>query len=269
MIGERLATTLILNTLFALVAIAVGRHLLQRRPQEPHARRALTMFSVWWLGFGADTLINALTWLAGGLGIASEPVTAVLTYAALVSIVLMTWGLTYYLVYLISGRADLFTPIATFYAFSLGGMLALIVYLRPTGVAMGAWAGSITYATKPPAIAELLVAIYFLLPPILGSVAYAVVGLRARVDPARRYRILAVATGILVWFLASLLFTATPGAGNEDARAIAGRVIGAACMMLIVSAYVQPGSFRRWLARGRADRAASRAALAERARELI
>ena len=274
MLTERLLVTLAVNALLGAASIGVGLHL-WRRPAVGGARRALVMFSLWWIGLGADTLLNALTWLAGGLGVAGEPLTAALTYLALASIVLMTWGLTYYLVYLITGREGLFAPIAAFYGVSAALAVALIAYLRPVGVTMTAWSGEIAYANEPPPIAALLFAMYFLLPPLLGAITYGLVGLRVK-ERAGRYRILAVAVGIFVWFTSALVFTGTGPAG--DAKALSGKVLAATCMALIVSAYVQPAWLARWLEGGQgpvggldasALRARRRAALNERVRDLL
>jgi hypothetical protein len=240
----RLMATLGLNAVFALAAFWVGHRLL-RRDASGDGGRALRLFALWWLGFGADTLINALTWLAGGVGAATPLVTSVLTYLALASIVLMTWGLTYYLVYLVTGRSGAFWPIAAFYAVSLVLMTALIAYLEPVGVTMHAWAGEIAYARKPPAIAEFLVALYFLLPPLAGALTYGTVALRVQ-GRAERYRILAVAAGIFVWFTSALFLTGS-GAGGTDPGNLAGKAIGVVCMGLIVSVYATPAWLARWL----------------------
>ena len=276
MLATRLLVTVLFGAVFAAIAFWVAVRLL-RRPAEGDAGRAVRMFALWWAAFGADTLLNALTWTAGGLGLASEAVTAVLTYLALTSIVLMTWGLTYYLVYLVTGRAGAFWPIAAFYAVSLVLFVALLVYLRPIGVTMLPWAGEVAYANKPPAIAELLVALYFLLPPLGGAITYGVVGLRVR-GRAQRYRILAVSLGILVWFTSALLFTGS-GAGKADAGNVMGKVLSLACMLLILSAYVTPAWLDRWLEGGQAPalqapsrderRARRRAELTRRVRDLV
>lgn len=243
MITARLAATLLLNVAFAVAALLVARQLV-KRPGEGESRRARNMFALWWAGFAIDDLLNAATWLAGGLGLATPLVTSVLTYAAIVAIVAMSWGLTYYLLYLLTGKAKLFAPLAAFYAVSLVGLVALIAFLEPTGVRMGPWAGAITYVREPPAIAALWVAMYFLLPPLGGAIAYGLVAIKVR-DRARRYRILAVSLGIFVWFSSALVLT---GAGSTaDAPAIAGRVIGVVCMLAILSAYFTPAWLARWL----------------------
>lgn len=273
MLTARLAITVVLHVVAALVAFWIGRRILLRRA-EGETGRALRLFALWWLGFGADTLLNGLTWLAGGLGVANEPVTALLTYLALASIVLMVWGLTYYLVYLVTGRAGAFWPIAVFYGVSFLLALALIVSLRPVGVKMNAWAGEVAYANPPPPVAGLLVALYFLLPPLGGALTYGTVAFRVQ-GRADRYRILAVAIGIFVWFTSSLVFTGA-GPSGSDARALAGAALSFACLLLIVSAYATPAWLARWLGEPAAgtdldppDRRALRAQERERRREAL
>lgn len=247
MLTARLLVTTAVNLVAIAVAIHVAVRLLQR-PTEGAARRATRMFALWWGAFALDTALNTLTWLAGGLGLANEAVTDLLSYPALTAIVLMIWGLAYYLAYLFTGKESLFRPIAAFYALCWIGFAALVIYLRPIGVHMGPYAGSIAYAREPPAAAELWVAIFFLLPPLVGAILYG--GLAARVkDPAHRYRILAVSIGIFVWFTSSLIFT---GVGpHGDALALAGKALGLACLALFVSAYTPP----QWLAQRLAGRA--------------
>lgn len=240
MITARLIVTSAVNLVAIVVAGLVALHLL-RRPTKGPSRLATRMFALWWGAFAADTLLNTLTWLAGGAGLASEAVTDLLSYPALTCIVLMIWGLVYYLAYLFTGRERLFGPITAFYALSWVAFLALVLYLRPVGVHMGPYAGAIAYAREPPAAAELWVAIFFLLPPIVGAVFYGTAAFRIR-DAAHRYRILAVSIGIFVWFTSSLVFT---GVGpHGDALALVGKALGLACLGLFLSAYVQPG----WLA---------------------
>lgn len=242
MITTRLLVTTGVNLLAVIVATFVARELL-RRPTQGASRRATRMFALWWGAFAADTLLNTLTWLAGGAGIASEAVVALLSYPALTCIVLMIWGLMYYLTYLFTGRESLFTPIAVFYALSWVAFVALVIYLHPIGVRMGPYSGEIAYSIQPPAAASLWVAIFFLLPPILGAILYGTLVFRVK-ERAHRYRILAVSVGIFVWFTSSLVFTGT-GAGG-DALAITGKVLGLACLGLFLSAYVRP----RWLRGG-------------------
>ncbi|MEA3200628.1 MAG: hypothetical protein QOE90_2056 [Thermoplasmata archaeon] len=236
MIATRLLVTAGVNAIAIVVASVVAMRLVAR-PTHGASRRATLMFALWWAGFAADTLLNTLTWLAGGAGVASELVTDLLSYPALTCIVLMIWGLVYYLVYLFTGRDDLFVPIAAFYALSWLAFLVLVVSLRPVGVHMGPYQGAIAYAREPPAAAELWVAIFFLLPPIVGALLYGSLAPRIR-DRAHRYRVIAVSIGIFVWFTASLVLT---GVGaNGDALAIFGKALGLACLGLILSAYVQP-----------------------------
>ena len=281
MITTRLLLTASVNLLAIIVAIFVARHLL-RRPAVGAARRATRMFALWWGAFAADTALNTLTWLAGGAGLANETVTALLSYPALTCIVLMIWGLVYYLAYLFTGRESLFWPIAIFYALSWIAFLALVIFLRPIGVHMGPYAGEIAYLRDPPAAAALWVAIFFLLPPIVGALLYGTLAFRIK-HRAHRYRILAVSIGIFVWFTSALVFT---GMGStSDALAITGKALHLACLGLFLSAYMQPTWLRMKLGRGAheldpaarpahdpallASRARRRAALHARARELL
>lgn len=240
MITPRLLVTAAVNLIAIVVALVVARRLLRRR-NEGAARQATRMFALWWAAFAADTLLNTLTWLAAGAGIANELVVDLLSYPALTCIVLMIWGLMTYLAYLFTGRAGVFRPLAIFYAISWIAFVALVVYLRPVGVKLGPYAGDIAYATPPPAAATLWVALFFLLPPIVGAILYGTLAFRVK-DRAHRYRIVAVSVGIFVWFVSSLLLT---GIGpNGDFFALAGKALGLVCLGLFLSAYEPPSWLR-------------------------
>jgi len=265
----RLVSTLVVNAFASFIAIIIARRLLTRSG-EAETTRALRMFALWWAAFAVDGLLNAATWLAGGLGVANEVVIDVLTYPALVSIVLMSWGLTYYLLFLFTGRASLFRPLAIFYAVSFVAAFALIVSLHPIGVKMGPWAGEITYAHEPPPVAALLFALYFLGPPLIGALAYGSLLLRVK-GRASRYRIGAVALGIFVWFVTALAVTGKP----DDGAAITIKLVGVVCMLLILSAYFTPAWLQAWLDEGHPserrlhERSLKREALVARVRELV
>lgn len=241
MITTRLWITAGVNLVAIVVTSYVAVHLLRRRVEGP-SRLATRMFALWWGAFALDTLLNTLTWLAAGAGVANEVVTDILSYPALTCIVLMVWGLVYYLAYLFTGRQRLFRPLAAFYALSWVAFLALVLYLRPIGVTLGPYSGAVAYARQPPAAAEAWVALFFLLPPLLAAIAYGFFAFRVK-DASHRYRILAVSIGIFVWFTSALVLNgARP---TSDVPILVGKALGLACLALILSAYVQPA----WLAR--------------------
>lgn len=88
---ERIAATVVINAGLGALAIGVGARL-WRRPRHGDAGRALALFALWWMALGADAIVNATTWLVGALDADSAGLTAALTYAAVVCVVLMTWG---------------------------------------------------------------------------------------------------------------------------------------------------------------------------------
>lgn len=282
----RLLFTLALSLVVAALVGWIGARLLRRVP-EGTAGRAWRRFAVWWLALAADTLVNGVTWALGALGLASPLVTAVLTYAALVCVALMLWGLTSYVLYLFTGREGALRAASVLYAVAFLGGLAFIVSLGPDSVRQTPWGGEIAYRNPPSPAGALLFALAFLLPPFACALGYASLAFRLK-DPTRRWRAGFVAGSILLWFGSSL---ALGGVKGDLAHAV-GVLVGVAGIFGLVAAYSPPGWVRRAVrVQGfeesrlapvphRADgavareewastREARRAALAERTRELV
>jgi hypothetical protein len=238
----RLAIAHLFSALAAGVCLAIGLRVLARRGEGVRGR-AVTRYAIWWLALGANTLADTATWILGENGLAPPPVAALMTYLQLVCVTVMLWGLLSYLLYLFTGRAGALNVATLVYAAAFVGGLALIVSLRPTGVDIGPWGGSIAYATQPSPAAALLFALAFLLPPLVGAIAYALLLFRVRERDAR-YRIALVSSSIFVWFALSL---ALNGGGTSDARAVVGMVVPIAAIYATWIAYSPPAWIQRRL----------------------
>ncbi len=287
MLTARLTVGTILNLASAGLCLAVGARLARRDVQGP-ARRAAMAFSVWWMALGVDATINSVTWLAGALGLATETLTAVLTYAALAAVTVMLWGLVEYLVYLFTGRAGAFFPVAAAYVVAFLAGAAFIATLHPIGVTPRPYGGEIAYANQPSPGEALAFAVFFLLPPILGALAYGTLFFSAK-GRTRRFRIGVVSLGIFVWFSSSIALSGTTV--ESDALALSSFAISIFCMLAILAAYAPPAWMQRWLRvtaiasephpmpealaadaarrEGAAARARRRARLDERVRDLV
>lgn len=267
----------------SLVCVAIGVALLRRPRVEGDAQRAATAFAVWWVALGVDNLLNTATFLLGALGMAAPWLVATLTFLAVGAICVMLWGLVTYLLYLYTGLRGVFRGVTMFYAGCYVLMTALIARLGPNGVTVGEWTGAVAYANEPPPVAGLLVAVFFLLPPILGALAYLGLAFRVR-DAYRRFRVILVGGSLFVWLTTSIVLSAP---GDSLTGQIVGRTVAATAIAGLVLAYFTPRALRRRLGadepdlhpvpRGRpdvdlVDRAEDerrRAALAARARELV
>lgn len=279
MITTRLALTVALNLFAVIVSLLVARHLL-RRPLAGDPRTATRAFALWWIGFAGNTGANTLSWLAAAYGMATPAVIAPLTYVSGTAIAVMIGGLLYYLAYVFTGRTRWLRAVVGFYSASWIALVALVAYLQPIGIRLTQHAGEVTYAIQPPPAAALWLGVFFLLPPLVGAIAYGTLALRVK-DAAHRYRILAVSIGIFAWFATSLILTGA-GAKGDVASSIA-KTVGMSCLLLILSAYVQPAWLSAWLpqdlarldpaarvpATGPQARARRREALMQRVRELV
>ncbi|MHB8604358.1 MAG: hypothetical protein ACYDCK_03800 [Thermoplasmatota archaeon] len=244
MLTARQAFTVGFNLLAAVLVYLIGRHLAHRRVEGP-AHLASRLFVVFWYALAADTVVNMATMLAGVYGLATPVVTTVLAFFAVVAVVVTLWGLVYYLVYLFTGRDRVFWPITTFYAVSLIGGAAFIGGLGPSGVALSRWGFAITYTNEPTPLTALLFAVFFLLPPILGALAYATLAFRLR-EPTQRYRVVFVSSGIFIWFASSLAFSGA-GVGETDGWRVVGFAIPLLAIGAIWAAYSPPAWVQRRL----------------------
>lgn len=273
--------TLGVNLAAACVCLLIGLRL-ARHPAEGVARRASTLFSVWWIALAVDMVLNAAPVLLALVGFTPPALIIAIAYMAVAAICVMFWGLVYYLVYLFTGREGAFVPVTAFYATTYALATAFIFSLGPTGADGG---GGIAYANQPSAFAALLWALSLLIPPIVGSLAYGTLVFRVK-HPFRRYRIALVSASMFTWFATAIVVNAP---GGSDAMRATGIVIGILSLTGLVLAYFPPAALRRRLDTDRdptlmhavpgsvpdaallplVDKVAARAALAARARELI
>ncbi|MHB8584975.1 MAG: hypothetical protein ACYDDF_03965 [Thermoplasmatota archaeon] len=236
------ASALAFSLIQTAIAVAIGQ-MFWRRPLTGADVRASRSFAVFWLGAAAAAILNDASVAAGANG-GGAMIIAPLTYANLLADVLYIGGLVYYLLYIYTGRASLFPYVVAFYAAALAGALALIASLGPTGMHMNRWGGSVAYQNEPSAITALLFAVFFLLPPIVGSILYGTLYFRVH-GRTQRWRVGLVSTSLFIWVLSALLVTAFDSSSANDAAAIAIRCISVAAMATIYAAYAPPAWVQR------------------------
>lgn len=239
--------TLVLSTLSFVATAAVYAHVGGRIrasfPATGEAKRARGAFSMWWYAIALTTLSKAIATLAGALGyrdvgfhVASQIATMLLLSVALC-------GLVYYLVFLFTGSARALVPLATAYA----AFFALTVYFLATsdiaGVTLGRWNVGLEFASEPATLPRLLIFAFIALPELGGALAYATLLRRTR-DPAKRYRIALVSTGIALWALCSLVIGANT-LPETDVLQVALRLAILAAIGLVLAAYHPPAFVRR------------------------
>lgn len=231
---------------FALAAGAVyafiGLRLAQRRV-GPDAQLAATMFSAWWFGLAATTVIGAVQSLAGAFGLLSLPLAVTLMHVNLLVICIALLGLLYYLVYLFTGKRRAIVPLTLFYVLYYPLLVYFVVASDPIGVEVERWRVTLDYAQDIRGPLYVAVLLLLIAPQILGAIAYLTLYVRVK-ERTLRYRIALVSLSIIVWF-GSALAAAFTGINQNDDWQIASRAIGLAAALTILMAYYPPGFLKR------------------------
>ncbi|HEV8361327.1 MAG TPA: hypothetical protein VGR28_12820 [Candidatus Thermoplasmatota archaeon] len=213
------------------------------RPTSPDARLAARLFSIWWFGLAAATLMGGVTNLTGTLATPSVGLFQAYTFVVLLTICVALWGLLYYLLYLFTGRKWLIWPLSAFYLAYFAWLSWLILGAGATGVEVGRWSVTLRYAQplQGPEITTALALLVF--PQILGALAYFTLYFKLT-DRTLRFRVAVVSWSIVLWFMSSFLANIA-GLTQSDAWQVASRAIGFSAALAILIAYHPPGWMRR------------------------
>jgi hypothetical protein len=227
------------------VCAVVGRQLCAR---EVHSEAALAnqLFAVWWgsvsVAFGALALLTMATALDGPL----LALTIGITYVLLLNMAVGLAGLSYYLLYLYTGRARLLAPLAAYHGLAFAALAWVLGRAAPDRVDVGLWSVAL-HAAHPQLGGALrpIAVLALALPTLIGAAAYVSLLRRMR-DPTQRWRIALVAGSILA-FLGSLAIVNAAGAAGSDAWQLANRALALAAALAIYGAYHPPAWARaRW-----------------------
>jgi hypothetical protein len=238
-------TTLLLSTLFALVAASiyayVGWRLSRRVVASSEAKLAWQSFTVWWYSLAATTLISGLLNLFGAFGLTILPLFVAATYMNLLVICLALWGLLYYLLYLFTGNSQLLMPLAIFYILYYALLVYYITASVPESINVDRWRATLDYRAPQTGPFFVFLLILLLLPQVIGGLAYFTLYFRVT-DVTQKYRVLLVSWSIIIWFLSPFIAVAG-GLSEQDWWQLVSRLIGLAAALTILIAYLPP----RWL----------------------
>lgn len=241
--------TLIIGALFAIASSGiyfyVGHRLVRRRITSSEARLAWIFFVVWWYALAATTLVSGLLNLLGAFTAAHLALYVTLTYVNLLAICVALYGLLYYLLYLFTGNARLFTPLTLFYIGYYILILYYFVYRDPIGLQIRRWDVTLQYERALSGPFFLVVLVLLIFPQIIGSLAYFSLFFRLQ-DPTRKYRIAVVSWSIVIWFGSSFLASVS-GLAQQDWWQIVSRLIGLSAALAILLAYEPLGWIKRRL----------------------
>lgn len=238
--------TLAASATFAVVSAAVYLRLanvLSGRDVTDDSKLASKSFVAWWVAFAATTLIGAIESAWAAFGTVPFAVALALFYAVLAAIVVGLWGLTFYFVYLYTGKRSAWFPVAAYWVGVFVLLLVWVVQSNPVGVAVARWDVSLDFAndtTSGPLYLAVLISI--LAPVLIGATAY--LRLMSKVEArTQRVRIAAVAGSFIVWFGASLIASLL-GVSNEDWWQLVSRSLGLGAAIVILAVHDPPDWLR-------------------------
>jgi hypothetical protein len=219
----------------------VGWRLSKRVVISPEARLAWRLFTIWWFGLAATTLIGGLLNLSGALGLTNLPFFAAATYINILVICIALWGLLYYLFYIFTGNSRSLVPLAAFYIIYYAFLVYYVTASIPNTVSVGRWSATLAYQAPLTGFFFVLLVALLLLPQIVAGLAYFSLYFRLH-EATQKFRILLVSWSIIIWFLSPLIALAG-GVAQQDWWQLTSRCIGLAAAITILIAYLPP----RWV----------------------
>lgn len=225
------ATTVAVASAYLLVAARLGR---RRAGDDPTAERALRLFAAWWGLTAINQFAGAAVYAAAAFGYTD--LTTQVTYIIVQRLLLAASmvGLMGYLLFLFRGKLPLVAltvVYAAFYAFQLWTIFAR----TPDGVLVSRWRTDLTYAGELPVWTDLVTFLVLVLPPVAGCIAYLRLA-RAVPDRSARVRVVAVAAGLLAWWVFAVA-VGRPQLYDADGLQLANRLLGLAVALGILFAF--------------------------------
>ncbi|GEM_PF-5540458 len=218
---------------FAIVARAVSQRL-----ASDAARLARRAHTAWWLCLGAYLVLQGSLTMAAGVGALDLGTYLGSRIVAIPLLCASVWGLTFYLLYLYTGRTSAAIPLALLYLVA-AATFAYATFSGPQTLRVKTWLVEVDDSAPLYRLVYAVVG----LPPILASLGY--FGLLRRVqDPEKRYRIALLGGSILAYLgggLAARLFA------NDVVIFLTLVVLGLGAAVASLAAYYPPAFVRRRL----------------------
>lgn len=227
--------------------LAIGLLVTRRARGDEPAGAAELAFRVFWFSAAIVWGAQGAATLAGYLGVASRALVVGLDQVASPFYCLAAAMLLYYVLYLLTGRARLLVPILVYYLLAYVALRVIVESSHGVGADVGGWQVNVRWERPLQGPAYSLVVALISVPLLGAVVAYASVFFRVD-DPAARYRIALVATGLLAWVGTEAL-SFTSGLASTTAGELARRLVALGATLLILMAYRPPAWVRaRWTA---------------------
>jgi len=226
-VPSTLAVTAVVHLLTATSFLVVAAAIWRRR--LPDMRGATAAILVWW------TCLAGYLYLQAGLHLWASfvgPDLATFLWSRLLAIPLLcacAGGLTYYILYLITGKAWLRWPVAILFLMTAILFHVALFLPMPTALRTTPWLIELDIADT-----SLLMAVYAMvgLPPILGSAA--LLWVARRMGPPQRYRATMVGLAILAYVGSGLAAFTSAG---DTAKLLVLNGMGLVAASLVLLAY--------------------------------
>jgi len=223
------------NLVVAASFFLVGRAVSRQDAGKTHG--ALLALAIWWWALAAYLAIQAALFVdvvVRGPSLAPYLASRVLVNPMLC---VAAGSLTYYMLYLFTGRHQFRLPVALLYTATLVLFVVATFTRMPTGLSVTDW---MIRADTADGLLERIV--YFLvgIPPIASSIALLVVA--HRLDPPQRYRAVLVGIAILAYVGSGLAAFQGDNATVQFAALTGMGILASACVLL---AYYPPAALRR------------------------
>jgi hypothetical protein len=215
-----------------------------RRRVDAGKQLAAAMFTAWWWGLAAQTLLAA-TWNAlAAFGVLNEDLYVAATHFSIVLIALALGGLLFYLLFLFTGKTFWWKPLVWAYG---AYILYLIYFIRshdPRGYVARGWSVAVDYG-EPLRDDPLYLLVVLLLvgPQTIAAALYFSLFFRTR-EPTLRYRIALVSGSLFTWLI-SILAASASGFSDSPAWQVISRTIGLLAALTVLAAYFPPAFVRR------------------------
>lgn len=237
-----MATALALTGLIQLFACATFAYtaiMLGLRGATGNDRSAVNGFVAWWSGMSLYMGITGSLAIAASVGMYSMEVLYVSRLVVIPLVTIGAGGLTYYVLYLFTGRDGTKFLVGGYYAIVGAIYLTAGFLTRPTSVRVTDWSVELV-----PRIAGLdIIFLVFGIPAIGSAIAYLTLAFRP-VERMQRYRIALVSSSILAWVVTGLLSELSQ---DPFLVFIGITFFGLVTALAVFFAYRPPGPFRRWL----------------------
>lgn len=271
------SSTLLVSGAIQLVTAAsffyAGRTI-SRETRTTH-RGAMRAFVTWWSGVGTYLLLEGVLTIVAATATVPLAILVGSRYLGYVAIAAGLWGLTYYVLFLWTGRAALRWPLAALFTLLVISLIGILAANRPIGVDVERWLVLLRFETpvRGPFYTATLAG--FALPPILASIGYLSLWRRATTRH-QRYRIALVSLSIILYLGSGLVVRLGT---NDWLMFVNLTVVGLGTAFAVLFAYHPPRAIHAWLGLGQSDpytprtqadqRRLKQEAFAQRCRELV